>query len=224
MAKTEKEVILLPVGRVINCSLFEKDTFVDAAGNAGKPSYKIELAFDPFDVEGPNTVEDKLIEAAVETWGDGADDDYFESRMRSPLLDGDKLAERREAKGKPGDAYKGKLVIRAHTLFNKDGYDGPGGIQVWNDNDPVGPILAAQREQVYAGCFGIAAVTIGTYTTKNPVTDEEVPALMFYLSAFQKTDDGDRLMTPKDTSTLFKPTGRKKSKDGETTARRTRKG
>lgn len=220
MAK-DVQTFLLPEGRVINASLFEKDTYTDAQGNAGKPSYKIEVAFDPIDVEGEGTIEDALIEVACEKWGDGAEEDYLEGRMRTPLLDGDKLAARREAKEKPGDAYKGKLVVRAHTLFNKDGEDAPGGIQVWNDDDPVGPIIAAQREQVYAGCYGIVAVTIGTYTTKDPVSGDEVPALMFYLSAFQKTKDGERLMTPKDTSTLFTPSGRTK---GVGSKRRSRKG
>ncbi len=150
---TEVKTFLLPEGRVINASLFEKDTYTDAQGNAGKPSYKIEVAFEPDDVEGEGTIEDALIDHACEKWGDGAEKDYLDGKMRSPLLDGDKLAEKREARGKPGDAYKGKLVIRAHTLFNKDGEDAPGGIQVWNDDNPVGPIIAAQREQ---GSFWLA--------------------------------------------------------------------
>lgn len=210
----------LPEGRVINSSLFARDIYKDAVtGKEGFPSYKIELAFDPDDVEGEGTIEDHLIDAAIEAWGDGAEDDFLDGKIRSPLLDGDKLAARREKNGKPGDAYKGKKVIRAHTKFNKHGEDGPGGIQVWDET--VEEITPAQQEQIYAGCFGIAAVTIGTYMDKDR-DGEEVPSLMFYLSAFQKTKEGERLVTPKDTSSLFKPVGRTKGEG--TSKRRSRKG
>ncbi len=218
MAKQEVEIFTLPEGRVINCALFEKDIYVNLKGEAGKPSYKIEIAFDPADVEGEDTFEDKLIDAAVEKWGDGAEADFLDGKIRTPFLDGDKMAAKRERNEKPGDAYKGKLVIRPHTLFNRDGRDGPGGIAVWNDgaDGEVGPIEPMQADQVYPGCYGKVAITINTYEDNDGES-----CLMLYLSAFQKTRDGDRLLTPRDTSKLFEPVGRKK---GEASKRRTRKG
>ena len=221
MTDNINEAFSLPVGRVINASLFEKDTFTDTQGNPGTPSYKIELVFNPEDLLGEGTedvptVEDMLYNAAEEKWGKGAGDDCLEGRMRSPLLDGNKLAARREKKGKPGEAYEGKLVIRAHTLFNKDGDNATGGIQVWDEN--VKAIDPVKKAAIYPGCFGVAAVTIGTYTTKDNEGDE-VNAMMFYLSAFQKTEEADRLSTPKDTSTLFRKVGR-----SEGSKKRTRKG
>ncbi|MEE9598187.1 MAG: ssDNA-binding protein [Acidiferrobacterales bacterium] len=212
--KRETELLMLPEGRVINASLFEKDQFDEAA----KPRYNIELAFDPDDVEGAGTIEDKLLEYAVDKWGDGAEDDYFNDKIRSPLLDGDKMAARREKKGKPGDAYKGKLVIRAHTFFNLDGNDAPGGIQVWDENTKAITIMS--QAKIYSGMYGVAGVTIGDYMGKDQDGDE-VPSLMFYLGGFKKTGDGERLVTTKDTSTLFKAVGRKK---GDTAKRKTRKG
>ncbi len=217
----KKEVVVhtLPEGRVINCALFEKDTYVDAKGNVAKPSYKIEIAFDPADVEGEGTFEDKLIDAAVEKWGDGAEQDFLDGKIRSPFLDGDKLAAKREKNDKPGDAYVGTLVIRPHTLFNRDGRDGPGGIAVWDDgaSGEVGPIEPVVGDaQVYPGMYGKVAVTIDSYEDR-----DGDPCLMLYLAAFQKTRDGDKLMTPRDTSKLFEPVGRKK---GEASKRRTRKG
>lgn len=212
MTDNTPEAFSLPVGRVINQSLFEKDVYTDPQGNAGKPSYKLEIAFDPADLVGEGTedyptVEDRLYWAAEDKWGEGAGQDFLDGKLRSPLLDGDKLKARREKRGKPGDAYEGKLVIRAHTLFNKHGEDASGGIQVWDED--VAEIDAANRQKIYSGCFGIAAVTIGTYVTKD-VEGDEVNALMFYLSAFQKLDEGDRLATPKDTSSLFQKVGRTK--------------
>ena len=82
-AKKETITILLPEGRLINASLFEKDAYTDPkTQQEGKPGYKIELRFDPAQVTGPGTVEDDLINAACDEWGDEAekqktDDDFL---------------------------------------------------------------------------------------------------------------------------------------------------
>ena len=217
----KKEVVehTLPEGRVINCALFEKEIYTNPKGEAGKPSYKIEIAFDPEDVQGEGTFEDILADFADEKWGEGAGQDFLDGKIRNPFLNGDKRAKKREADDKPGDAYKGKVYIRPHTLFNRDGRDGPGGIAVWNDGletGEVGPIEPMNADQVYPGCYGKVAVTIGSYED-----NQGDPSLMLYLVAFQKTRDGDKLTSPRDTSKLFEPVGRKK---GEASKRRTRKG
>ncbi len=206
--RTEKKTILTPVGRLINEALFEKDQFNEEA----TANYKIEMAFPWADVEG---LEDELAAAAEEKWGAGASDDYFAEKIISPLLDGDKLAARREEKGKPGDAYKGMAVLRAHTIYNKDGMNAPGGVAVFGPD--VGEIGAANRQEVYPGCYGQAALTIGTYDDSRSGDH----ALMFYLSAFQKTKDGERLMSARDFSEVFKAVGRT---EGEGPARRRKRG
>lgn len=207
--KQEVQSILTPVGRLINASLFEKDVYTDEKGNEGKPAYKVEVAFDPKDVllpenatdDDPLTLEDHVINAAVEKWGDKAEQDYFDKNVVSPLLDGDKLARRREEKGKEGDAYKGKIVVRANTIYNKHGQDAPGGIQVFDENvNEVGP---ANADAIYPGCMVQLAVSVSTYTD-----GRGDPAVKFYLEAVQKVADGERLVTPKDRSSLFKPVGR----------------
>lgn len=216
MAKEKDDkTITLPEGRLINEALFERDIYKGPNGNEGEPKYKVELAFDPDDVEGEDTVEDLLMDAIEEAFGASAVDD---KDTVYPLLSGDKLAKKREDKGKEGDAYKGKTVIRADTKFNKHGQDGPGGIQVYNED--LEEVTAVNRQEVYPGCYGIAAITISTYTTA-----AGDPACKFYLSAFQKTRDGEKLVTSADHSKLFKPVGRKKSEDGEkSNGRRRRKG
>lgn len=198
-AKKETITILLPEGRLINASLFEKDAYTDPkTQQEGKPGYKIELRFDPAQVTGQGTVEDDLINAACDEWGDPAEEQFLDGKIISPLLLGDKLAARREEKGKAGDAYRGGIVIRANTMFNLHGQDAPGGIQVYGpDVKPIGP---ANQQEVYPGCFGQAAVTIGCYTD-----NRGDKALKFYLSAFQKTRDGEPLVSARDHSTLFKP-------------------
>ena len=208
--KKEAETILTPEGRLINESMFEKDQFNDEA----TPCYKIEMAFEPDDLAD---IEAALGRAAAEKWGAGAEDDYFAGKIIDPIKVGDKMAAKREEKGKAGDAYAGKMVIRAHTIYNRHGQDAPGGIFVCGPGGSGDEIGAANRQEVYGGCYGQAALTIGTYDDARSGDH----ALMFYLSAFQKTRDGERLMEARDYNKVFKPVGRE---EGEGTTRRKSRG
>jgi len=204
---TAAEVILLPEGRIINNSLFVQDQYNEQA----KPSYKIELAFPKGTLD---KFFDKCLDHAVSVWGKGADDDD----LIIPIKNGDDMAKKRIKDGKPGDAYAGMEVIRANTIYNKHGEQGPGGISVYAP-DGASEIGAANQSEVYNGCYAIAAVTIGQY--KDPSTGNN--ALTFYLSAVQKVRDGDALTSPKDHSSLFKAVGRSEpanSSDGAPQQRR----
>tara|TARA_Y100000310_G_scaffold246375_1_gene251648 strand:+ start:11090 stop:11734 length:645 start_codon:yes stop_codon:yes gene_type:complete len=209
----ETKVLTLPEGRLINASLHVQDVYIDPKTQvAGTPQYNLELVFDPVEVQGEGTIEDALIDAAVAEWGDMALDEFEEGKLIMPFLDGDKMAANREANGKVGDAYKGKIVIRSNTQFNKFGQKGAGGIQVYDENvNEVGPVNA---HVIYPGCYGIAAVTVGVYET-----NRHEHATKFYLTAFQKTRDGEKLVTNADYSTLFKPMSNGGG-EGRTTRRR----
>lgn len=206
--RLEVQRITLPEGMLVNHSLFQRDQFDPQA----KPSYKVEIAFERGVLD---EVENELAAAAVAKWGDGSDIAYDNGDIISPVLDGDQLAKRREEKDKPGDAYKGKDVVRAHTIFNMHGVEGPGGVPVYGPD--VAEIDVTQSQEVYGGCYGCAGVTIGTYDD-----NRGSHALMFYLLAFQKTRDGTPLISARDHSELFKPVGR--DQDGGTGGRRRRKG
>lgn len=217
--KEAKHVFALPEGRLINHSLFERDAYTPERGAPGKPMYKVELAFDKNQIEGEGTIEDELLKAALEEWGDTKliEDEFFNGTIRVPFIDGDTLAKKRAEKGKDGSAYKGKWIIRASTSFNKEGTEGPGGIQVFNENvEPVGLTLG-NVDQVYNGCYGIAAVTISA--GRDVGSDDK--HTKFWLSAFQKTKDGEKLVSARDASTLFKPVGRT---EGASEGRRSRRG
>jgi len=192
MAEEESKVITLPEGRLIYHNLFIKDQFNEQA----TPQYKIEMAFDKGVL---NDFYNKCLDAAVAKWGAGADED---KNLIVPIKDGEARAAKRESAGKSGDAYIGKEVIRATSIFDRHGEDGPGGMAVY-DLD-LTPILITNQEAVYQGCFGEAAVTIGTYVDSTTGAN----ALKLYLSAFHKTRDGDRLVAQTDHSTYFKPIGR----------------
>lgn len=223
--KEKAKQIALPEGRLINHSLFKRDAYqAKDGGTPGLPSYKIEMAYpkgtllDNFFAE--------LEEAAVAKWGAKVDkpnmlniDGGF---VISGVKDGDQMAGDREAAGKAGDAYKGHWVIRANTQYNKNGAEGDGGACVYDEGvtliEPVG------EAQVYPGCYGVLAVTIGNYMADDKVRNTKIEALKCYLVAFQKTRDGERLVASADHSSLFKPVGRTASVGAPVEGRRQRKG
>lgn len=195
----EKVRHLTPVGRLIHESLFEKDQYTTDKGKDGDPAYKIEVAFDRDDVEGEGTLEDALIDAVVAEWGEAAEQQFLDGKIRSCLIDGDELKARREEKGKSGDAYSGQMVMRASTKFNKHGMDAPGGVQVYDEDvQEIGP---ATRDQIYPGCYVQLGVVFSCY-------DVQGKGVKAYLIAVQKTGDGDKLVSQADHSTLFKATPR----------------
>ena len=191
-------------GRLINASLFVKDQFNDKA----TPSYKAEIAFKEDSSEHID-LENRLFDFADDKWGKGAGDD---ADLVIPLISGNKLAKKREKKDKDGEAYKGMMVVRANTIYNKDGQDGPGGIQVFDQD--VEEIGASNQGEIYPGCYVEMGVVIGTYED-----DDGNNALKFYLSAMQKVKDGEKLVSSADRSGLFKPVGRS---DSGTKSRRRR--
>lgn len=202
MADAKKEVIqiVLPEGRLINGSLFEKDAYVDPnTQKPGTPQYKVEMAYEPDDfIEA----EDAIVDAAVKHFGAQAEEWYGDGvtgKLVSPIIDGDELAKKREENGKTGDAYRGKLIIRSNTQFNRFGDNADGGINVYDSQVKV--IEPVDRSQIYNGCYGIVAVTVGFYKKSESGKD----AIKLYLSAFQKTRDGEHLSGSSDYSKVFKP-------------------
>lgn len=193
--KKEPTRLMTPVGRLINHSLFEKDVYTDERGHEADPSYKIEMAFEPDELE---EFENAIVDVAIDFFGADAEKDYDEQRLRSPITDGDKMAEDREKRGKKGDAYVGKLVVRAKTIFNRNGDDGPGGVYVCNAE--AEEMDFAERGKVYNGCYGQMSVTLNPY----PGIAGGQPGVSLYLNGFQFVKDGERLRGS-DPSSLFSP-------------------
>lgn len=195
----ETNRITTPVGRLVNGSLFEKDVFKDERGREATPSYKIEMAFDEADIEA---LENAVVEAATAEWGEGAEKSYEDGDIRSPILDGDEMAKKRQEKGKSGDAYEGKVVVRASTIYNRHGEDAPGGVYVCDEN--AKELDFADRGKVYNGCYGIAALAPQAYSIDGR------KGVTFYLQGFQFVKDGEPLRGV-DPSSLFTATVSDKS-------------
>ena len=66
MADTKNEIFMLPEALVLVESLLERDVYKDKdTGAEGKPKYKVVLAFDPAQVIGDGTIEDKMADAVA---------------------------------------------------------------------------------------------------------------------------------------------------------------
>ena len=204
----EVKRVITPVGRLVHSALFEKDSFKDEKGREAEPRYKVELAFEPDDVA---ELEEAVVAAAVAEWGTKAEADYDEGRIRSPLLDGNELTKAREEKGKKGDAYAGKVVVRASTTFNKNGENAPGGVYVCDEN--AVEIDFANRGKIYNGAYVVAIVSPSAYS----ISGER--GVTLYLQGVQFVKDGERLRG-EGVAGLFKPM---MSAGAESKGRRARK-
>ena len=221
--KSEPILFVLPEMRLVNGHLFVKSAFKnEETGVEGTPRYRVEMSTPEDDAEF-NKVIDNVCAEVIKKHGDNAFvsvvEDPFKGglEVRGPFILGDKLAKKREAKGKNNnDGYKGMWVIRADTDFNWEGLNALGGIAVYDEE--VEKITPLDAGKVYNGCYGCAKVELSFYTD-----NDGDPACKFYLKAFQKTRDGERFAAAQDHSADFKPVGRQQSEDGGST-RRSRRG
>ena len=190
-----QEATVTPKARLINRSLFEKDAYTAPGQEPGTPMYKAEIALDPDDPEFED-FEDAMFDY-IENQGHDPDD------VALPFIDGDDLAKDREARNKPGDAYRGKEVLRVNTIYNHEGEDAPGGVEVYDED--VKRVSIQHGDKLYRGCLVRVAVTFKIW--KDPKTRQH--RLKCYLKSVQKVGDGERLKSAADHSNLFEPAERK---------------
>ena len=189
--KPKAEVIMLPC-RVLWHALFERDVYQANDKSApGKPAYKLLMGLD---AAAREIIENKMADAMAAEFGDAAADAWFngERGYNNPLKDGSRMADEREFKakkeGKERDytPYRGLTIVSADTTFNRDGKQEAGGAKVYSPEVETIGIVEGNTAMVYNGCFGMAAVTVGTYDLKEK-------GAKLYLTAFQKTADGERI-------------------------------
>lgn len=219
--KKEPIVLVSPEGRLVNGHLFVKNAFkAEKSEKEGEPQYRLEMSFSKDDKEFDKFIDDVVghlrAEYGEDTFAsvveDGEDD---LTEVRSPFIDGDALARKREKRGKTNnDGYKGCWVIRANTSYNFEGQDADGGIMVYDEK--VKRILPVDKSKVYNGSYGVVKVELGFYED-----NEGGPAAKFYLKAYQFTRDGERFASQQDHSSSFKPVGRAAPEEG---GRRSRRG
>lgn len=220
-SKREPIVLVSPEGRLVNGHLFVRNAFKkENSQQEGAPRYRVEMSFPKDDKEFDKFI-DEVIGHLRDEYGDDTfasvveDDDGNLTEVRSPFIDGDALARKREKKGKNNnDGYKGCWVIRADTAFNADGQDADGGIMVYDEK--VKRIMPVDKGKVYNGSYGAVKVELGFYED-----NDGGPAAKFYLKAYQFTRDGERFASTQDHASSFKPVGRASAEEG---GRRQRRG
>ena len=192
----QKERVHTPVGRLGFNALWEKDTYKDEkTGAESEPKYKADLILSTDDTAD---LWDLVYAEAME--GSGLTEDQLDAAIQSgmfgvPIKDGDEIAANREARGKNGDAVKGKEVLRAGTAFNANGDNAPGGVFVVDENNEQ--VEWDKRGKVYLGCDMMLSISFSYYKTG---TSQGVTA---YLNGAQYVGDNERL--GQDKSKLFAP-------------------
>jgi len=221
-AKSEAIVMNTPDGRLINGHLFVKNAFKDPkTEREGLPRYRVEMAFEKGDKEFDKFI-DEVFDHCVEKYGDKItlsidDPKKGFDEVKGPFVDGDEIARRREKRGKDkNDGYKGMWIIRADTAYNFEGQDADGGILVYDE--AVERVMPVDKASVYNGSYGTAKVELAFYED-----NEGNPAAKFYLKAYQKVGDGEKLASVQDHSSSFtkRSGGRASDEEG---GRRSRRG
>ena len=87
-------------------------------------------------------------------------------------------------------------MIRASTIFNRNGDDAPGGVYVCGPD--AKEIDFADRGKIYNGAYGQVVVNPSPYLISGD------KGVTLYLQGFQLIKDGERLRG-QDVSSLFKP-------------------
>lgn len=214
----QKDVFLTGEGRLINHALFTKDKFDEKSA----AKYRIEMVFPKADLANPESelskLAQKVYDFAAENYGEAIYLDFDPPEQGKTMIatgfkDGDKYAAKREKAGKPGDAYKGMLILRADSIYDKEGQDGSAGIATFGEGGTEDPIGPANSSRIYGGCFGNAAVTNYAYES-----NDGEPCVKFYLEGFQKTKDGDKLAKGKNFEGVFKPLAGRPAASGDAPA------
>ncbi|MGH7409621.1 MAG: ssDNA-binding protein [Candidatus Methylomirabilis sp.] len=193
--KKQVKKFVTPEGRLVWGHLFEKEagTF---NGKPAVPAYKVQMAFE---LDALKDLIDEVYTLAQATWGN-VELDIDGGTVATPFKDGDEEKAKKESRGKKGDAFAGKIVFSAKTIYNSEGQDAPGGIEAYLPD--LSKADLATRGEFYNGCMGQAAITMGIYTDNNGK-----PGINFYLAAFQQTGDSERLFAQTDHSSLFTARG-----------------
>lgn len=222
--KKKKETIkvMVPTARMINGSLYERDVFKDKDGREGHPSYKIEVVI-PKNHPDTEAFMERIAEEVCAEFDQDLKFDFEGGDAVTPFIDGDAYAAEREKRGKVGDAYKGNWIIRAHTKYNHEGQDGPGGAELYDEDvNKVEPLQAKTAGTFYNGCFVNLQVSLNFYEAQ--LGRNKVPAVSFYMAGVQKDHDGERLTTGSSNAGAFKKIGRAANANTAEGGRRRRAG
>lgn len=177
MSDQNSALVLTPEVRFLFPQLFEKKEVKDRSGRpTGKEVYSIALLLEPGQEKGPLT--QALLQAAKAKWPNrDVVADIKAGKIRWPILSGEKEKAKAEEKGKNGDFYEGKKVIKAASIFDV-GVVGP------NKQDII------NAKEVYSGCYGYVELKAEAY---NAVMEGTPDGLKFYLQNVMKSRDGERL-------------------------------
>lgn len=139
---------------IMHPALTEAKPYMENGVAKGKPKYGVVFLLDPAHVDLA-AMKQKAIAVARAEWGADVDLSLGHGADTSgwPFADGNKASDKRIAKGKAGDAYKGKALLKAQSLFPpKCSWIGAGG----KFTEVMSNELGVNSNKFYAGaeCVG----------------------------------------------------------------------
>jgi hypothetical protein len=204
MAKAKNNITLLtPMFRMSFPQLIEPKAFVRAGKPQGEPKFSVTMIFDPeslknFQKQDPNDpnklvnvdVSQVVAELARAEWeGIKLNADTKSGGMADtwPIINGDTYAAKQEAKGKKGDAYKGKKLITAKT-----GVEYPPTLRLVVDGKveklsrALDKHMAMAKAAFVGGHYAVAEVTL------SPTELDGERYVPFYLNNVRFVKEGER--------------------------------
>lgn len=171
--------VITPVFTALFPNLFVPRPIKINGKEKGEPVFGVTMLFDkasmsPEDQDRLKTLIETAQRVAREKWPGR---DFKVEPIAMPFKQGDKEAEKSEKRGKNGDFYKGKLVLKTNSKF-KPQVVGLDRKEIIND------------KLVYSGCLMYAEVNFVAYDSVNGGTD----GVKAYLGNFvMKAKDGPRI-------------------------------
>lgn len=158
-------------------TLLEAKPYTNENGKeVGEPRHSCLLLLTP---EQKKLLEPFAIAAARKKWPDRA-----LNELKFPFKSGDKIAAKREDKGKDGDLYADKVVLTPKAY--PDRFSPADNVAVLKN----GLICRAEKSDLYSGMVGHAKIAFAAYKGQR---DEDKDGVTVYLRSIVKTGEGERV-------------------------------
>lgn len=208
MANTQQfsKRVLAPRFRGSYPNVITAKPYTDDQGKKGEPRFSLDMIFDPPDIKkfraedgSGNLVEvgvDTLaVQLARERWPELADPAVLKAELTKgwPLIKGDLLAAKREAKKKDGEAFKGKIIIRSKSyenvkpllsFFDKAANNGKGAFRPLSR---VSDVDMKKAEELFVG-----GNYFGAELTMKATEVSGTKYITFYINAVRFLADGEK--------------------------------
>lgn len=200
--KNPNRVVITPLVRLSYPNLITPSIYKENGREKGDPTFNTQLLFPEADLENfhlavdggfeKKNLKDICADLAKEKWPGQSLKDLFPEGKRWPIVKGEKIIKKLEAKGKKGAAYEGQIVLRA-----KSNTDYPPVLKVIDKGKKINldrdlDSDVARAKQLFVGGYYVRCeLNIKGHSVKDD--DDVKNYITFYLSNVLFIKQGERL-------------------------------